>query len=62
VYRVERPDVLPPIVKIDALLAGITTADIENLPPVHRQRLAQALRRIADMADPPPKAEAPCPK
>lgn len=45
------------IAKIDGLLAGITTADIENLPPVHRHRLAQALRRIAD---PPPKAGVQC--
>lgn len=43
-----------PIDKAAALLAGITKAEIEALPPAHRERLAQALRRVADLADPPP--------
>ena len=53
---------LSPITKVDALLAGMTRADIEKMPPAHRQRLAQALRHIADIADPPPKAAAQTPK
>jgi hypothetical protein len=38
--------------KIDALVAGVTRAEIEALPPTHRMRLAQALRHVADLADP----------
>jgi hypothetical protein len=38
--------------RIDALLAGITKADIQAMPSALRRRLAQALRRIADLADP----------
>jgi hypothetical protein len=41
---------------VEALVAGITLNDIERTPPEHRRRLAQALRRIADLADPPEKA------
>jgi hypothetical protein len=44
---------LTSIEKIDALMAGITRADIQRMPPAHRQRLAQVLRHIADLADPP---------
>jgi hypothetical protein len=51
--------VLSTIGKIDALLAGITLGDIERMPTEHRQRLAQAFRRIADLADPPKKQGAP---
>jgi hypothetical protein len=29
------------------------------MSPFHRQRLAQALRRVADLADPPAKTEPP---
>jgi hypothetical protein len=49
---------LASIEKIDALVAGVTKAEIQRMPPAHRQRLAQVLRYIADLAD-PPKAEAP---
>jgi hypothetical protein len=42
--------------RIDALLGGITRADIQAMPPALSRRLAQALRRIADLADPPTKA------
>jgi hypothetical protein len=45
---------LSTISKIDGLLAGITKADIEQMPPAHRQRLAVALRYIAEIADPSP--------
>ena len=41
------------IEKIDALVAGVTRTDIAKMPPAHRQRLAQVLRYIADLADPP---------
>jgi hypothetical protein len=44
---------LTSIEKIDALMAGVTRADIERMPPAHRQRLAQVLRYIAHLADPP---------
>ena len=49
---------LTSIEKIDALMAGVTRADIQRMPPAHRQRLAQVLRYIADLAD-PPKAHSP---
>ena len=39
--------------KVSALLEGITRRDIANLPLDKRKRLATALRRIADLADPP---------
>jgi len=44
---------LASIEKIDALVAGVTKAEIQRMPPAHRQRLAQVLRYIADLADPP---------
>lgn len=44
--------------RIDAVLAGITKADIEALRPEFRCRIARALRRVADLAD-APKTEAP---
>ena len=44
--------------KIDALVAGVARAEIEAMPPARRQRLAQALRHVADLAD-PPKPDAP---
>jgi hypothetical protein len=40
--------------KVDALLTGITKAEIEAMSPDLRRRLALALRRVADLADPPP--------
>jgi hypothetical protein len=45
--------------KVDGLLAGITRNDIERMAPAYRRRLAQALRRIADIADMPPKSDPP---
>jgi hypothetical protein len=33
--------------------------NMQRMPPVHRHRLAAALRRIADIADPPPRAADP---
>ena len=47
---------------LDGLLAGITSEDIDRMPPAHRQRFAQALRRAIDMlerphAKPPQEAE-----
>jgi hypothetical protein len=42
---------LTSIEKIDALMAGLTRADIERMPPAHRQRLAQVLRHIAHLAE-----------
>jgi len=47
------------IEKIDALVAGISRDEIQRMPPVHRQRLAQALRYVADLCDPPTKAAEP---
>ncbi len=44
---------LTSVEKIDALVAGVTKAEIQRMPPAHRQRLAQVLRYIADLADPP---------
>jgi hypothetical protein len=38
---------------LDGLLAGITSEDINRMPPAHRQRFAQALRRAIDMLDRP---------
>jgi hypothetical protein len=50
---------LTSIQKIDALMAGITRAEIQAMPPAYRQRLAQVLRHIADLADPPERRERP---
>jgi hypothetical protein len=50
--------VIPRIQKIDALLAGLTRKDLEGLTQAQKQRLAAALRLIADLADlpkPPPR-------
>jgi hypothetical protein len=41
---------------------GLTRADIEKMPPANRRRLAQALRHIANIADPPPKRTVEIPK
>jgi hypothetical protein len=43
--------------KIEALIAGVTREQIQQLSPIRRQRLTQALRYIADMADPSQKAD-----
>jgi hypothetical protein len=45
--------------KIDALMSGITRADTEKMPPAHRLRIAEALRRVAEIADPAPRPEVP---
>ena len=50
---------ISPIDKIDALLAGISKANIVGMPPANRRRLAQALRHVADLADPPQRPEPP---
>ena len=44
---------------LDGLLAGITSEDIDRMPPSHRQRMAQALRHVANLCDPPAKAAEP---
>jgi hypothetical protein len=38
---------------IDGLIAGINQDEIKRMPPAHRQRLAQALRHVANLCDPP---------
>ena len=38
--------------KIEALIAGVTRDEIRAMSPVHRMRLVQALRYLADLADP----------
>jgi hypothetical protein len=43
---------LTSIETVEALMTGFTEAEIEKMEPARRQRLAQVLRRIADMADP----------
>jgi hypothetical protein len=53
-----RKAALLPIHKIDDILSGVARSDIEKLNPAHRQWLAQALRHIADIADPPPATPA----
>lgn len=45
--------------KVEGLLAGITRSDIERMRPAYRRRFAQALRRVAEIADPQPKPEPP---
>jgi hypothetical protein len=47
------------IAKIEALLSGVRRPDIEQMPPAQRQHLAQVLRHIADLADPPKRREQP---
>ena len=42
------------ISKIEALLTGITRAQLNKLPHDQAVRFACALRRIADVADHPP--------
>ena len=39
--------------KLAALLEGLTQADIDALPPVHRQRLGALLQYWANRCDPP---------
>jgi hypothetical protein len=43
---------------IDALVADIGKDEIGRVPPARRQRLAQALRQVAEMLD-APRPEAP---
>jgi hypothetical protein len=54
--------VLPIIDKLNAMLAGMTRADIEALPPAQRERLAQLLRHLANIADPPARRTVEIPK
>ncbi len=39
--------------KVSAILEGLSRRDLETLKPEQRQRFAAALRRIAEIADPP---------
>jgi hypothetical protein len=39
--------------KVAALLHGITRRDLDAMKPEQRKSLASALRRVADIADPP---------
>jgi hypothetical protein len=39
--------------KLEALLVGVTRADLERMAPAERRRFAATLRRVADIADPP---------
>jgi hypothetical protein len=43
--------------KVEALIAIISRAEIQQLSPIRRQRLTQALRYLADMADTAKKAD-----
>jgi hypothetical protein len=47
---------LSDIAKVEALLSGITRRDLDRLRPEMAINLARALRRVADIADPPPQA------
>jgi len=47
--------------RVTALLTGLTPSQIQVMPPIDRQQLANECRRIAALADPqrnsePPKA------
>jgi hypothetical protein len=44
---------MPLAQKVEALLHGVTRRDLERMKPEQRRKLALALRRIADIADPP---------
>jgi hypothetical protein len=44
---------MPIAQKVEALLHGLTRRDLEKMKPEQRKNLAAALRRIADLADPP---------
>jgi hypothetical protein len=44
---------------IDALVEGVSRDEIEKMSPVHRRRLAQALRHVADLCDPPALRDSP---
>jgi hypothetical protein len=43
--------------KIEAMIAGVTRDEIQALSPNRRQRLTQALRYLADLADPSKPAD-----
>jgi hypothetical protein len=47
--------------KLEALVGAITREDFSKLPPAQRKHLAQLLRFIADLADPPKPAPEPGP-
>jgi hypothetical protein len=40
--------------KVAALLTIVRRQDVEELPPVERQRLAALCRYVAELAEPPP--------
>jgi hypothetical protein len=42
---------------LEAMLAGVTRKQIEALSPIRRMRLTQALRYLADIADPSKPAD-----
>jgi hypothetical protein len=58
-FKRTREGSLLAIQKLDAMMSGVTRSEIEQLSPAHRQRLAQVLRHIADLADPPKKPDTP---
>jgi hypothetical protein len=41
------------VTKVLALLENLTTADLAQLPPAERRRLADRCRYVADLAEPP---------
>jgi hypothetical protein len=41
--------------KVTALLTGLTRNQVEAMPPVERQQLADQCRRITALADPQPQ-------
>lgn len=41
--------------KVTALLTGLTRNQVEAMPPVERQQLADQCRRIASLAEPRPE-------
>lgn len=44
---------MSPVEKAIALLTYISARDLQELPPVRRQQIAETCRRVADMADQP---------
>lgn len=43
--------------RVTALLTGLTRNQVEAMPPVERQQLADQCRRIAALAEPPRNGE-----
>ena len=48
---------LIPLEKLAAIVHAVTKEDVEAMPPSKRQWIAQTLRHIADIADPPQRRE-----